>query len=75
MLYYHLVAADGIIPNIDPAAQKKKHKMNTSKFIFSDSIIINMCMLSILINELIITILPGLFQFYSQTFNHWGSYY
>lgn len=39
MLYYHLVAADGIIPNIDPAAQKK-HKMNTSKFIFSDNIII-----------------------------------
>lgn len=56
MLCYHLVAADGIIPNIDSAAQKKKHKMNTSKFIFSDSIIINICMLSILINELIITI-------------------
>lgn len=28
MLYYHLVAADGIIPNIDPAAQKKKHKID-----------------------------------------------
>lgn len=49
MLYYHLVAADGIIPNIDPAAQKKKHKMNASNFIFSDNIIINMCMLLILI--------------------------
>lgn len=75
MLYCHLVAADGIIPNIAPAAQKKKHKMNTSKFIFSDNIIINICMLSILINELIIIILPVIFQFYSQTFNHWGSYY
>lgn len=33
MLYYHLVAADGIIPNIDPAAQKKKHKMNNKFYL------------------------------------------